>query len=54
MFIPLALALLSCRGATSKESPVVGIRNMYDQPKYNTQSESPYFEDHRTMRPSEQ
>ena len=42
---------LSCRGQTSKESPVVGIRNMYDQPKYDVQEESSFFADHRAMRP---
>jgi Cytochrome C oxidase, cbb3-type, subunit III len=47
----LALAALAgCRGQTSKESPVVFIRNMYDQPKYEIQSYSDYFADHRTMR----
>jgi mono/diheme cytochrome c family protein len=40
-----------CRGQTSKESPIVGIRNMYDQPKYDIQEESSFFADHRTMRP---
>lgn len=40
-----------CRGTTSKESPIVGIRNMYDQPKYEIQEESAFFADHRTMRP---
>lgn len=49
----LALAGLSagCRGQSSKESPVFGIRNMYDQPKYEVQEESNFFSDHRTMRP---
>lgn len=47
----LPLALLSCRGQTSKDSPVVGIRNMYDQPKYDIQEESSFFTDHRAMRP---
>ena len=47
----LPLAVLSCRGQTSKDSPVVGIRNMYDQPKYDIQEESSFFADHRTMRP---
>ncbi len=42
---------VGCRGQTSKESPVVGIRNMYDQPRYEIQSESAFFADHRTMRP---
>jgi mono/diheme cytochrome c family protein len=44
-------ALVSCRGSTSKESPIFGIRNMYDQPKYEVQEESSFFADHRTMRP---
>ncbi|MFO0666168.1 MAG: OmpA family protein [Polyangiaceae bacterium] len=44
-------ALMSCRGQTSRESPVFGIRNMYDQPRYDIQSESEFFDDHRTMRP---
>jgi len=48
----LLLGLLaSCRGQTSREAPIVGIRNMYDQPKYDTQEESSFFADHRTMRP---
>lgn len=45
-------ALTSCRGQTSRETPVFGIRNMYDQPRYNTQEESAFFPDHRTMRPA--
>lgn len=49
--VVLALGALSCRGQTSKESPIVGIRNMYDQPKYDIQEESSFFSDHRTMRP---
>ena len=51
VLIPLALGLLSCRGQTSKDTPVVGIRNMYDQPRYDIQEESSFFSDHRTMRP---
>ena len=43
--------MLSCRGQTSREAPIVGIRNMYDQPRYDLQSESDFFPDHRTMRP---
>lgn len=46
-----AFTALGCRGQTSKDSPVVGIRNMYDQPKYDIQEESHFFDDHRTMRP---
>jgi mono/diheme cytochrome c family protein len=46
-----ALAALSgCRGQASKETPIVGIRGMYDQPRYEIQSKSEFFEDHRTMR----
>ena len=46
------MALLSgCRGETSRETPIVPIRNMYHQPRYNMQNESEYFDDHRTMRP---
>ena len=47
----LAGMATGCRGSTSKESPIVGIRNMYDQPKYDIQEESEFFTDHRTMRP---
>ena len=44
-------ALVSCRGQTSRETPIFGIRNMYDQPRYDVQEESAFFPDHRTMRP---
>ena len=44
-------ALVSCRAQTSRESPVFGIRNMYDQQRYDIQSESEFFDDKRTMRP---
>lgn len=44
-------ALAGCRGQTSRETPIFGIRNMYDQPKYLVQEESAFFPDHRTMRP---
>jgi mono/diheme cytochrome c family protein len=47
----LALLLAGCRGQTSREAPIIGIRNMYDQPRYDLQSESELFPDHRTMRP---
>jgi mono/diheme cytochrome c family protein len=45
------LLAAGCRGETSKETPFVGIRNMFDQPKYSVQSQSDFFDDHRTMRP---
>ena len=43
-------ALTGCRGQTSKDSPIVGIRGMYDQPRYDMQSKSPFFADKRSMR----
>ena len=42
--------LAGCRGETTKETPIVGIRGMYDQPRYDMQAKSEFFEDHRTMR----
>jgi mono/diheme cytochrome c family protein len=51
LFAGLAGLTSGCRGQTSKESPIVGIRNMYDQPKYDVQEESSFFADHRAMRP---
>lgn len=44
-------AIAGCRGQTSKDAPIFGIRNMYDQPRYEAQEESAFFPDHRTMRP---
>ena len=46
-----AMVATGCRGQTSKDTPIFGIRNMYDQPRYDVQEESPYFEDKRAMRP---
>jgi mono/diheme cytochrome c family protein len=45
------LLVAGCRGESSREAPIVPIRNMYDQPRYNMQEQSPYFADKRTMRP---
>lgn len=47
----LAGPALGCRGQVSEEPPVVPIRNMYDQPRYDPQEESHFFQDGRTMRP---
>ncbi len=47
----LPLALGACRGETTKDTPWVGIRNMYDQPKYSMQQEGAFFDDKRAMRP---
>jgi mono/diheme cytochrome c family protein len=46
-----ALAAAGCRGQTSRETPIFGIRNMFDQPRYEHSEESEFFADHRTMRP---
>lgn len=46
-----AAVLAGCRGETTRERPVVGIRHMYDQAKYSMQRESEFFADGRTMRP---
>jgi mono/diheme cytochrome c family protein len=46
------MALVSgCVGGESSEPPVVGIRNMYNQPRYDTQERQPFFADQRSMRP---
>jgi hypothetical protein len=50
-FLLILSALAGCRGQTSRDAPLVGIRNMYDQPRYEVQNESSFFPDHRTMRP---
>jgi mono/diheme cytochrome c family protein len=51
--ITLVFATLAvgCIGAESEEAPVVGIRNMYNQPRYDTQERRPFFADQRSMRP---
>jgi mono/diheme cytochrome c family protein len=35
----------------SGSPPIVGIRNMYNQPRYDTQERKPFFADQRSMRP---
>lgn len=40
-----------CRGQTSTEPPIVPLRNMFDQDRYDPQAKSAFFEDGRTMRP---
>ncbi len=46
----IAATATGCRGQRSEDSPIVIIRNMFHQPRYNPQSSSDYFEDGRTMR----
>ncbi|MEM7433963.1 MAG: cytochrome c [Myxococcota bacterium] len=41
-----------CVGWETDKPPIVGIRNMYNQPRYDTQEKKPFFEDQRSMRPS--
>jgi len=51
---PLVLVTLTsvgCIGGESAEPPIVGIRNMYDQPRYDAQERQPFFPDQRSMRP---
>jgi len=53
LLITLALATLAtgCIGGESSEPPIVGIRNMYNQPRYDVQERQPFFADQRSMRP---
>ena len=49
----LALAILAggCVGIESEQPPIGGIRNMHNQPRYDTQEKQPFFADQRSMRP---
>ncbi len=51
IFVCAASALAGCRGAPTESEPIVPIRNMYDQPRYDVQAGSDFFEDGRAMRP---
>lgn len=44
-------AVTGCRGGVTEEAPIVPIRNMYNQPRYDPQEHSEFFQDGRTMRP---
>lgn len=46
-----AISSTGCVGWETDEPPIVGIRNMYNQPRYDTQEKKPFFEDQRSMRP---
>ena len=46
-----AVLLAGCQGQSSDDPPVLLERNMYDQERYNPESYSQFFADHRTMRP---
>jgi len=49
--VVLGMLATSCVGTESEEPPIVGIRNMYEQPRYDTQEKRPFFADQRSMRP---
>ncbi|MDH3202340.1 MAG: cytochrome c [Myxococcales bacterium] len=51
MLVVLETLATGCVGTESKEPPIVGIRNMYEQPRYDTQEKKPFFADQRSMRP---
>jgi hypothetical protein len=44
------LTMTGCRGETSEDPPIAPERNMYDCERYNPESFSQFFTDHRTMR----
>lgn len=48
----LATSAMACRGETSQDPPIVLLRNMHQQQRYNPQSVSRFFADGRTMRPT--
>jgi hypothetical protein len=50
-FAALAIGgLAGCRGQVSEDTPLLPERNMYDTERYNPESYSQFFPDHRTMR----
>lgn len=49
--LTLTAVLAGCRGQVSEEPPIVPLRNMYDQSRYDAQEDSNFFRDGRTMRP---
>lgn len=53
LWVTAALAVFAtgCVGAESSDPPIVGIRNMYNQPRYDAQERQPFFADQRSMRP---
>ena len=48
--VALGALAAGCRGVESEDPPILLLRNMYHQERYNAESYSNYFEDHRTMR----
>jgi mono/diheme cytochrome c family protein len=50
LLVAVGAVLTGCRGQPSEDAPVVPIRNMYDQPRYDPQQRSEFFSDGRTDR----
>lgn len=48
--LSMVLASTGCRGQTSTDPPIVVLRDMFNQDRYNPQAESQLFSDGRTMR----
>ena len=44
------LLVVGCRGETSSSPPILPLRNMHDQHRYDPQQQSSYFRDRMTMR----
>lgn len=51
LILVLGTLATGCTGVESEKPPIVGIRNMYNQPRYDTQERQPFFADQRSMRP---
>jgi hypothetical protein len=51
LFVATWLVLGGCRGTTTEDPPIVPIRNMYNQPRYDPHEASVFFQDGRVMRP---
>ena len=49
-FVLCGQLLGGCRGGSATEPPIVPIRNMFTQPRYNAQSASNFYQDGRSMR----
>ncbi len=47
----LASMLAACQGQTSTEPPIVPIRNMHEQPRFDAQERTNFYQDGRSMRP---
>lgn len=50
LLVAVGLGVVGCRGENSDEPPILLERNMYDSERYNPESYSEFFTDHRTMR----